>query len=362
MSQKTIDLKPLKIWFRAHKRDLPWRNAPSSYQVWVSEVMLQQTQVKVVIPYYERWMKRFPNISSLASASLDEVIKLWEGLGYYSRARNLHEGARQVLEHFNGEIPHNFHDLARIKGLGPYTIGAILSFAFHQKIPAVDGNTQRVIARLYHLTDDFSKSAASKKVWDLAETLLPEEEPWIINEALIELGATVCTRKPQCSVCPLRKSCQSYSQGDAASIPFKSRKTPVENLYRIVTVVHCQGKLLIQRGEKGNVMSDLHEFPYFPCGSEGAAPEEVLAHLDFRTQIIQSLPIVSHGFTRYQTTLYPFYLEAHTCSSVSNSQWIEIETLKSLAFSSGHRRILDHFLTQILEKKNRKSEAESCKR
>jgi len=347
MAQSKLDLNALKRWFLATKRDLPWRNDPSPYQVWVSEVMLQQTQVKVVIPYYERWMIRFPTIQSLAQASLDEVIKLWEGLGYYSRARNLHEGARQVIEEYKGKIPSNAEDLAKIKGLGPYTIGALLNFAFHKKAPVVDGNVQRVLARLFHLEDDFSKNASSRKVWGLAEKILPDKDPWIINEALIELGATVCTRKPECSSCPLRKGCLSFARGDATDIPFKSRKIPVENLYRAVAVVHSQGNLLVRKGEKGKVMSGLYEFPYYPCPPENRSSDLLLAHLDLQAQLVEELPSVSHGFTRFQATLYPYYFQAKSSPASLHGQWVAIPALKQLAFSSGHRRIFEHFLTHF---------------
>jgi A/G-specific adenine glycosylase len=293
-------------------------------------------------------MKRFPTVKSLAEASIEEVVKLWEGLGYYSRARNLHAGARQVLERFGGEIPCNADDLADIKGLGPYTVGAILSFAFHRKAPAVDGNVQRVLARLFHLEDDFSKPAASKKVWGIADKILPDEDPWIVNEALIELGATVCTRKPQCSACPLRKSCLSFARGDAADIPFKSRKTAIEYLHRAVAVVISQGRLLVRKGAMGEVMAGLHEFPYFPCTPEGLSDEALVGQLGLKAKFVERLPSVSHGFTRYQATLYPYYFEAPTSPASPHGQWIAIPDLHGLAFSSGHKRILEYLLSSKL--------------
>ncbi len=339
-----IDTTPLKRWFLETRRDLPWRNNPSPYQVWVSEVMLQQTQVKVVIPYFERWMERFPTIKSLAEADLDQVIKLWEGLGYYSRARNLHEGARQVIDRFGGILPESSEELAKIKGLGPYTIGAILSFAYHQKAPAVDGNVLRVISRLFQITDDFSKAAPVKKVWELAGSLLPEKESWIINEALIELGATLCTRTPKCRECPLKASCQSFTFGDPTKIPYKSKKTPIEYLYRAVPVITCEEHILLRRGDKGILMSDLHEFPYFPCEPTPPQPKDLQKQLPFKTSYIQSLATVSHSFTRYQATLFPFHFEAAACSSFPNHQWYPLTSMQSLAFSSGHKRILHELL------------------
>ncbi len=342
MDTHAVNLAPLKKWFLANGRDLPWRRNPTPYQVWVSEIMLQQTQVKVVIPYFERWMQKYPTIEALAHAPLEEVIKLWEGLGYYSRARNLHAGAKQVLEKFQGELPDDPVKLAEIKGLGPYTIGAILSFAFHKKAAAVDGNVQRVIARLFHITDDFSKGPTQKQIWKIAEEILSENEPWIINEALIELGATICTRSPQCKECPLRSSCLSYTHGDAATIPFKSKKTQIENLYRIVTVIMSEDKILLRKGEKGAIMSDLHEFPYFACTPDPRLPDSL--SLPFKTKPVEILPIVIHGFTRYQATLYPILLKANACPPFPNHTWIPLDQIPNLPFSSGHKKILNHFL------------------
>lgn len=344
MDGNKINFEPLRRWFLETQRDMPWRGSPTPYQVWVSEIMLQQTQVKVVIPYFERWMERFPNIQTLAEASIEEVIKLWEGLGYYSRARNLHLGAQQVLQEFGGKLPNNAEDLAKIKGIGPYTVGAILSFAFHQKAAAVDGNVQRVLARLFRITDDFSKGATLKKIWGIAEDILPEQEPWIINEALIELGATVCTRAPQCQKCPLRSSCQSYAHGDAAEIPFKSKKVTIENLYRAVAVIVCEGKLLLRKGDKGAIMSDLHEFPYFPCDPQPEMPQALVSNVPFKLSHVETLPTVIHGFTRYQATLFPAHFTAKNCFPYPNHIWVPIDQIHTLAFSSGHRKILQHFM------------------
>lgn len=348
MNNHNVNFVPLKKWFLENGRELPWRGDPTPYQVWVSEIMLQQTQVKVVIPYFERWMEKYPTIEALAKAPLEEVIKLWEGLGYYSRARNLHTGAKQVVEKFNGELPNDPKQLSEIKGLGPYTIGAILSFAFHKKAAAVDGNVQRVIARLFHITDDFSKGSTQKQIWKIAEDILPEKEPWIINEALIELGATLCTRAPKCKECPLRSSCLSYTHGDAASIPLKTKKVQIETLYRIVAVIVSEDKILLRKGEKGEIMSDLHEFPYFACTPNPKLPNELT--LPFKTETIEVLPIVSHGFTRFQATLYPMLLQAKGCPPFLNYTWFSLDQIHTLPFSSGHKKILHHFQKHLQSK------------
>ncbi|CUI15721.1 A/G-specific adenine glycosylase MutY [Candidatus Protochlamydia naegleriophila] len=333
----------LKEWFLAEKRELPWRNNPDPYAVWISEVMLQQTQVAVVLPYFLRWMELFPTIPALASASLDEVIKAWEGLGYYSRARNLHEGARYLVAHFEGQLPSDEEQLAKIKGLGPYTIGAILSFAFHQKKAAVDGNVLRVLARYFQIEEDIAKASTVKKIRALTESFLPDEEPWIVGEALIELGATVCQRKAQCGECPLQAGCRSFRHGLVDQLPIKSRAAKTEHLYRAVAVIQSAGYFLVKRGKKGEIMSDLYEFPFFETARDGMTPQQLQRHINSQFGLSvkagQSLPSVEHGFTRYQARLDPVIFACAHRLAVPDLEWLDVEALKQRAFSSGHRRI-----------------------
>lgn len=347
MPDSKFDSQTLKKWFSAEQRDLPWRIERTPYAVWISEMMLQQTQVAVVIPYFQRWMIRFPTVHELAKASIDEVIKIWEGLGYYSRARYLHAGARQIVENHNGVIPDNPDELKKIKGLGPYTTGAIRSFAFHHHTPAVDGNVIRVLSRYFMLQDDISKPATLKKIWNLAAEILPEKDSWIINEALIELGATVCSKKPKCSICPLKKSCKAYAHGMTEQLPYKSAKISIENLYRGVPIISHEGKFLIRRGQKGEIMSDLHEFPYFDIPesgiSENAFKKKASDWLGCKLVWKRSLPEVSQSFTRFRVKLTPmeFICESRKPPDIeSNYQWLTMQEISNLAFSSGHRRIL----------------------
>ena len=333
-------LQQLKQWFIDCKRDLPWRVQTTPYAVWVSEVMLQQTQVAVVIPYFERWMQHFPTIQALANADLDEVIKLWEGLGYYSRARHLHAGAKTVLQDFQGILPSSELELKKIKGLGPYTIGAIRSFAFHEKTSAVDGNVIRVLARYFLIEEDISKPATVKMIRQLAEDLLPEDESWIVNEALIELGATICTRKPVCRQCPLRGTCKSYQQGATDRIPFKSAKTVVTALQRDVVIIRCRDRFLIQRIGKGKIMSDLHEFPYFESLQESNIRQQIQKAFQCDAKMEHHFSEVAHSFTRYRVKLLPTLWQSQKCPEVEGYQWLMLSELKELAFSSGHKRVL----------------------
>lgn len=338
-----LDWKSLKAWFTAEKRDLPWRCTRDPYAIWISEIMLQQTQVAVVLPYFLRWMQQFPTIHHLAQASLDEVIKAWEGLGYYSRARHLHQGAQYLVEHFQGQLPQEEELLKKIKGIGPYTIGALLSFAFHQKKAAVDGNVLRVLTRYFGFEEDIAKPATVNKLRQLADALLPDEEPWIISEALIELGATTCQRKARCSACPLKETCVSFTQGLTDSLPVKSKGAKTEYLYRAVAVIQAGGSYLVKRGEKGAIMSDLYEFPYFEVTKEGLSVQELQIKLTdtHGLQIMpqDSLEEVKHGFTRYQVHLYPFLFMCQQPITVPGFEWLAVEDLQKLAFSSGHRRV-----------------------
>lgn len=334
----------LRSWFLANQRDMPWRENPSPYAVWVSEIMLQQTRVSVVIPYFIRWMKRFPTIEDLASASVEDVVKEWEGLGYYSRARNLHAGAKYVVENFSGELPSSQESLLQIKGLGSYTVGAIRSFAFKQKAAAVDGNVIRVLSRYYALENDIGQSKAVKEIQKHAHDLLPEKEPWVVMEALIELGATICSKKPQCVECPLREGCQGFQRGIAKELPVRAQRAKTEELYRGVAVLECCGHLLLRKGKRGKVMADLYEFPYFEISSNNftakACREAIEMTWGVESFWKRNLEIVQHTFTKYRATLIPHHLTVESKREIEGHRWVPFEEIQKLPFSSGHRRVL----------------------
>ncbi len=342
-----LDDTALKQWFLAHRRLLPWRQQPTPYAVWVSEVMLQQTQVAVVIPYFERWMERFPTIEALAKASLDEVIKLWEGLGYYSRARNLHSGAQYVLAHFSGVVPSVEEDLRKIKGLGPYTVGAIRAFAFKQKAAAVDGNVLRVLARFFNIHDPINSTTTIRTLRSLANEVLPNDEPWLVAEGLIELGATVCRRQPMCELCPLQKGCQAYAQGIQAQLPKKEGKVSIERLFRSVAVIKSQQGLLLRKCEKGEIMSDLHEFPYLDTTEQSLHHHAWKEALPLALEWECSLSPIQQTFTRYRVRLDPVVFTCDQPHNIPGYQWKGWDELARLAFSSGHRRILQTLLAGV---------------
>jgi len=305
-------------------------------------VMLQQTQVSVVVPYFERWMNLFPSIEALAKAPLEVVIKAWEGLGYYSRARRLHEAACYLMDNNQGRLPEDPKELEKIKGLGPYTIGAIRSFAYRAKTAAVDGNVLRVLSRYFSIEEDICKIKTIKKIWDLANELLPEEEHWLVNEALIELGATICSKKPKCKICPIRSSCSAYAKGLADTLPIKSAKIRIEKLYRSVAIIEAEDRSLLVKKEEGNkVMSGLLEFPYFSTTAEqGSENLQVFLKKEFSidARFLQELPSVDHSFTRYRVSLFPRHFFSEK-KDIEGFEWFSKEKLDSLAFSSGHRRL-----------------------
>lgn len=342
----SIDTQALHQWFKETQRPFPWRENPTPYRVWISEVMLQQTRASVVIPYFERWMELFPDVHVLAQASLEDVIKAWEGLGYYGRARHLHEGARQIAAQFKGFIPSKREQLEKIKGLGPYMVNAMLSFAFHQRAAAVDGNVMRVLTRHFMITDDIARHATKKNVQALADQVLDDRKPWVTAEALIELGATICQPKPLCAFCPLKSSCLACKENRTDEFPVKSKDMPVTVLNRSVAVIEENGAVLLRKGIPGKVMADLYEFPYFE-GLDRPLPQHISAlwHLD--TAFVRCLPVVKHSFTRYQAHLFPIHLRACERKTIKDFEWIHLDAIDRLPFSAGHRRVLDCFLHEI---------------
>lgn len=300
--------------------------------------MLQQTQVSVVTSYFERWMERFPTIEILANAPIEDVLKLWEGLGYYSRARHLHEGARFVMAQHQGVLPSDPQLLAKINGIGPYTQGAIRSFAFRQKAAAVDGNVLRVLSRFYGVEEAIDLPRTRAHITRLAEDFLPDVEPWVMSEALIELGAMVCKKVANCAACPLQKGCLAYRHQRTNELPKRSVRAKTIVLHRQVAVIECEGALLLQKGAQGRVMEGLYEFPYLES-MEGDLALIFERSLGIELEYTSVLPSERHAFTHYQVHLYPHLFRAKKRDK--RYEWRELIRAKELPFSSGHRRILN---------------------
>jgi len=336
MAEKGI----METWFEANKRDFPWRRDPTPYRVWISEVMLQQTRASVVVPYFLRWMDLFPNVKRLYMAPIEQVIKAWEGLGYYSRARNIHAAAKQIVEEFGGEMPDAREALLSLPGFGAYTTGAVLSFGFHKRAAAVDGNVLRVLSRYFLIEENVSKTKVRRKIEEKAEAMLDPSRPWVTAEALIELGATVCLPQPLCEDCPLSKGCLALQAGKADALPIKNEERGVTSLRRTVFVIEHEGCVLVRKGERGKVMADLYEFPYIEaaCG-RGKVVDSAHSFVGGELVFVRKLTERQHTFTRYKANLSPYLIRARRREASTGYEWVPIVQISDLPFSSGHRKI-----------------------
>ncbi|MEF3331159.1 MULTISPECIES: A/G-specific adenine glycosylase [Oceanobacillus] len=254
-------------WYEENKRDLPWRENNDAYRVWVSEIMLQQTKVDTVIPYFNRFMKKYPTVYELAEAEQQDVLKQWEGLGYYSRARNLQTAVREVVETYDGKIPDDPKQLGDLKGVGPYTKGAILSIAYNQPIPAVDGNVMRVFSRVLHIEEDIALSSTKKLFEYYVAEMISKEDPSSFNQAIMDLGATICTPKqPMCMFCPVMEHCQAYVDGIQEKLPVKKKaKKQQKKKYIALLIQNQEGKYIIEKRPDSGLLAGLWQFPMIPA-------------------------------------------------------------------------------------------------
>lgn len=343
--------KALLHWYARNARDLPWRRFPAPYAVLVSEIMLQQTQVSTVIPYFLRWMERFPDFGTLAEASEEEVLKLWEGLGYYRRARSLHALARLVIERHAGNLPEDEKSLLALPGIGPYTAGALLSIAFNLPFPAVDGNVERVLARLFDLALPVDRRDGKERIRELARQLIPTGEPRHLTQALMELGATVCTPvNPHCSRCPLNRCCEALAGSTVPLRPVKRPRPETVPLFAGALLAEKKGQFLLFRRPPGLIMGNLWEFPTFhfiaaPGPEDLARSASSLIGLETGPSL-QPLGRVRHAFTRYRVTLKAF-LARNVRGTLRGLEgwemrWADPRELPGLTFSAGSRKIREN--------------------
>lgn len=340
-------------WFARHARDLPWRANRDPYSIWVSEVMLQQTQVAAVIPYFERFLARFPTLFDLAEASERDVLLLWEGLGYYRRARDLHRAARLIASEHGGVFPSAPDILRRLPGFGRYTVGAVLSQAFDRRLPIVEANSQRVLSRLFAKQGDARSPAFRAWLWQSAEELLPRRKVGTFNQALMELGALICTAKnPQCSLCPLRQACAAQRRGTPEAFPGPSKRSDTIAITEIAVVVRRGTKvLLVQRPPAGRWAS-LWEFPHAPL-SDGQAWETSAARMladltGIRARLGAELLTVRHGVTNHAITLVAIlatYQSGRFQSSFyTQAKWLEPCQLDQYPVSVPQRKLAQHLV------------------
>jgi A/G-specific adenine glycosylase len=348
--------RKLKSWYRKHGRELPWRNQPDPYRVWVSEIMLQQTTVTAVIPYYERFFERFPDVETLAEARQEEVLSLWEGLGYYSRARNLHKAARVIVEEHNGTFPDSAELLQSLPGIGRYTAGAIASFALGQSAPIVEANTLRLDARLLGMTDDPRSSAGQQRLWSFAEAILPAKDAGHVNQALMDLGSLICTpANPDCPHCPLLNFCRAAQSGKQNEIPLPKQKTKITELQDICVAILDGNKVLLRQRQPDERWAGLWDFPRWT--SEKPLPklklhllppaslEQILAdELETRTgYAIDQGPlaeIIKHSVTRYRIELFCFTAKKISGRKKSGEplEWVPLKQLDDKPLSVTGRK------------------------
>lgn len=304
--------KRLMDWYDKNARVLPWRFSATPYQVLVSEFMLQQTQVDTVLPYYERFLQVFPSLKALAAADEQAVLKLWEGLGYYRRALNLHRSARKVVERFDGELPSNRDDLLKLPGIGPYTAAAIASIAFGEPVAAVDGNIRRVYARLFAVEGALGEKDTEEQLQSLAADSLLQERPGDFNQALMDLGAMICLpRKPLCELCPLLEVCLAYEKGMVAALPRRTPKPKVPHLTIVAAVIQDGEKVLIAQRAKGDLLGGMWEFPGGKLEKSDASMEvglkrEIMEELGVLIDVGEPFGVYKHAYTHYKITLHAF--------------------------------------------------------
>ncbi|OEH91419.1 A/G-specific adenine glycosylase [Bacillus solimangrovi] len=342
----------LVTWFQNEQRDLPWRHNQTPYKVWISEVMLQQTRVDTVIPYYKQFLELFPSLEALAEADEQKVLKAWEGLGYYSRARNLHSAVKEVHEKYDGVVPEDPKQFGQLKGVGPYTQGAVLSIAYGKPEPAVDGNVMRVLSRIMSIWDDIAKPKTRKLFEELVRILIDTNHPSDFNQGLMELGALICTPKtPNCLLCPVREQCRAFSEGVQAELPVKSRKKPPRSLEMTAVILrNSQGELLIRRRPSTGLLANLWEFPNHEMVIESETQvDQLKAYIEedfnIKVNITKHALNIKHVFSHLIWNIKVY--EAETTDEISQIEgecFVNRDQLRDYPFPVSHQKIIEYIL------------------
>ena len=342
-------------WFDSHQREMPWRSEKSLYRVWVSEIMLQQTQVVTVIPYFERFLERFPDVESLAEADEATVLTFWEGLGYYRRARLLHQAAKTIVSDFGRQFPKSFDAVLGLPGIGRYTAGAILSIADNQPLPILEGNTIRVHARLAGVTGDVQKSGTQKSLWSLATSVVDPERPGDLNQALMELGSEVCTpKKPQCGSCPVHGVCNAFQTKRQLELPYSSKKIRLTPINESVILIQRRGKFLLRQCVDGERWAGLWDFPRFQTDEDGLHSDlEAMVHAStgLSVEIRDTGWSTRHGVTRFKIHLRCWVAEkvqGRLRKTQENIQWVDRHKFEDFPMSVTGRKVateLDSLIT-----------------
>lgn len=344
-------------WFDAHRREMPWRQTKDPYSIWLSEIMLQQTRVDQAMPYYLRFMERFPTVHDLAAADQHDVLMLWEGLGYYSRGRNLHKAAKKVAFELGGAFPADYQGLLTLPGIGPYTAAAVASIVYGQPHAVVDGNVIRVISRLIGLTDDVRKASSLQAIKDAAQELIDPQNPGDFNQALMELGSLVCTpRNPACSSCPWSVQCQAYRTVQTDVIPYKAKKAPVPHHHIAIGIVEDgQGRLLISRRREDAMLGGLWEFPGGKLETDETPEQAVVREMEeevgIRVTVTAPFIQIKHAYSHFKITLHSFrcrWVEGEaTALSGTELRWVRPEELTDFPFPKANRKLTEALMEKI---------------
>lgn len=341
-------------WYAQQGRTLPWRGSTDPYAVWVSEIMLQQTRVEAVIPYYFRWMERFPGIPQLAAASEQEVLSSWEGLGYYSRARNLHKAARILMENYGGELPRELAALRKLPGIGRYSAGAIASMAFGQDVPALDGNIRRVLARFFDVTDPADSPAGEKRLWLLAEKHLPKGRAGDYNQALMDLGAAICLPKiPRCLLCPLCEQCQARRLGIQDQRPVLKPRKEIPHYTVTAAVIRREGKVLLDKRPSKGLLGGMWEFAGGKSEQNETLQEclkrEIQEELGVEVRVGAPFGVYQHAYTHFRITVHVFLCDLingePTPIEVADIAWVDPMSLTDYPMGKVDRQIASKIKT-----------------
>ncbi len=344
------DRSALADWFGHHRRDLPWRQSKDPWHIWLSEVILQQTRVDQGLPYFERFVERFPTVADMAAAELDDVLRLWEGLGYYSRGRNLYRASRYVIEERAGKMPTTFSEWLEMPGIGPYTAAAISSIAQGLPHAVVDGNVIRVLARLHGFSEPVDSNASKKTLQTWADAFLNRDSPGDHNEAMMELGALVCApRAPKCDSCPLSDTCIAFREGRQESLPVKRKKKPVPHYDIAVGIIRNEdAQLYIQQRDTDAMLGGLWEFPGGKV-EHGESPaeacrREVMEETGLDVIPVEQIATIKHAYSHFRITMHAFECALNGTGKSSSSQphaWIAREEFGDYAFPRANRRLLE---------------------
>lgn len=345
--------KKLLDYYDKNKRLLPWRLNPSPYRVWVSEIMLQQTRAGAVVPYYEHFLQALPDVKSLSLAPDNQLNKLWQGLGYYSRVKNMKIAAQEIMEKHQGKIPSNYDELLELKGIGPYTAGAIASIAFNQPVPAIDGNLLRIYSRLYCVEESIDNSKGKKKIFDLVKKDIPDDRPGDFNQALMDLGSGICLPKtPRCSSCPIGEFCLAYKENRQTNFPIRKDKTRKKIEDWTIIILERSGSFLIQQRPSQGLLANLWQFPQLQGHLDKENLQKYLDEKGYIANTIKALPPSQHIFSHkiWNMEAYFVRLNDHIImeeeASYDSSLWVSpIEIEKVYPFASAIGKYVEEVLT-----------------